>query len=1196
MNEGGEQLGLSLGPSSDRRLFSQHFLDEVLPTFPEYQALELGDLPVALQELWNGERQSLAGANEAQTEERFIKPVLEALGFEWTVQAGVPFASGRRQPDYALFANAEARIAGDTVEGQARYEHAVAVADAKRFDRPLDGRTREGGSSEDPVAQIIHYLQITRRAWAILTNGRIWRLYAAEGDLIEGACLEIDLIDVVQTGDPERLRPFLAFFGRQAFVPGPDGVSFLDRALTESKTRAVAVGDNLERQVFQALPLIAQGLLGEDDRSSEALAEAFDHALVLLYRLLFCLHAEARQLLPLGNVHYDSYSLRQNAVAVARDRDRGRVFSAQSDDLYNDLRGLFRIVDRGDNALGVNEYNGGLFAARAHPWLEGRFVPDSLLAPALDKLYRVGGEMVDYRDLSIRHLGTIYEKLLAYRLEPAAEMLTLVEDPARRRLTGSYFTPEEVVDAIVQRALDPLLAQRSGAVVAAGLTGDQALDALLDIRIVDPAMGSAHFLVSVVAYVALAIATDPSYDGDLGLDEIQRLVAERCVYGVDLNPMAVELARLALWLTTVKGDEPLTFLRNLRVGNSLVGADIRQLIEGGEDVFSQAIGTVAEQMLAAAAELEQLGSATADNVREKERLEGALALTRDSLVALANEAIDGGPEGAGGTFHWDLEFPEVFLGTDGASDPAGGFDAVLGNPPYVRIQDLGRGLAAWCRERYETASGSFDVYLPFIERGVKLLAPEGRLGYIVPSKWQKLEFGSRLRQWFADEQLVDELIDFGDAQIFGGATNYTCILIVDRVGGNELQFRQVIPEGRTVGEALAATEDQPAASFQIAGFGSDPWVLATGEVADVLRTAAAGTERLGDVAEKIFTGLQTSADPVYIVADRGRRGDRRVVYSKASQREVELEDRWLKPLASGADVRRYAFRPLTDWLLFPYLRDGGEMRLANGAELADTPATAEYLREHEDRLRGRESGKMDHDEWWAYVYPKSLGAHDSPKLGVPRLCERLRVAVDPAGGTYLDNVDVNGVLVGERSPSLWTLVALLNSRLLDFYFQRLSVPFRGAFMSANKQFIAPLPIKLPSLEQATALDAIGQELHTVQREHSSEHRGFLSWLEGEIGVDPATLPGSTILTTYDQHTLNELLATLSTVASRLSVDPASRTFRESLGRELDASLDRLAPLTEALSVNALRADALVYDVYEMPAPLRGVVDAEYDQP
>lgn len=203
------------------------------------------------------------------------------------------------------------------------------------------------------------------------------------------------------------------------------------------------------------------------------------------------------------------------------------------------------------------EYNGGLFSTARHPYFADRSVPDDRLAQALDYLYRVGGEFVDYRDLSVRHLGTIYERLLDYRLEDREVTLVLVPASGPRE-TGSYFTPGYIVDRIVERTLEPILERRSGDLARASARGQAALESFLETRVLDPAMGSGHFLVAAAGFIAQYAATDPSYDGDLPLSEIQRLVAERCIYGVDANPMAVELAQLSLWLTTVQRDEPLT--------------------------------------------------------------------------------------------------------------------------------------------------------------------------------------------------------------------------------------------------------------------------------------------------------------------------------------------------------------------------------------------------------------------------------------------------------------------------------------------------------------------------------------------------------------------------------------------------------------------------------------------------------------
>lgn len=1193
MTEPERQLELALGPFQNRRLFSEHFLRDRLPEWPDFADLNASEVFERLRDLWESEREGLRGANEAQTEERWVQPVLRALGFAYTVQVGLLVGTGRRQPDYALFLTEEDRVTSDRLDGGARYERAAAVADAKRFNRPLDRRTVAGDPFEDPVAQIINYVSITRRAWGILTNGRVWRLYSAARGLVDGACYEVDLISLLEGGDAAAFRYFAAFFSASAFGPDTHGRSFVDKVLDESTANAVQVGDALERQVFSAVPLVAEGLLASTERTDDALAAAFDNALVLLYRLLFCLYAEERELLPVENPHYREYSLRKQKAELAGDIDRGRVFSGASDDLYNDLRALFRIVDRGDQELGVNEYNGGLFSASRHPYFSDRFVPDNLLSRALDRLYRIAGEFVDYRDLSVRHLGTIYERLLDYRLVESRGVLTLAPASGRRE-SGSYFTPEYVVDRIVERTLEPLLNERSSAVAEAGFTGTDALDAFLELRVLDPAMGSGHFLVSAAAHIAQYIATDPSYDGDLTLAEIQRLVAERCIYGVDLNPMAVELAQLSLWLTTVRRDEPLTFLNNLRVGNSLVGVQLGGLLAEGETVFTERLSRDAEAILLRIGEIGARESRRGEDIHEKERLAAAADALRDPLERYADEVVAPAfSNGAGPYFHWELEFPEVFLGSDGGRREDGGFDAVIGNPPYIRIQALGRELADYCRRHYETASGSFDTYVPFIERGLSLLGPTGRLGFIVPNKFLKLDYGQKLRERFASAKAVEEIIDFGDAQIFEGATNYTCILVLDRREHEEFEYRKIRGNAAEVRRTLVNVDAVPGEHFSIGGLAGDPWVLAAGEEAQVLRAAWQRAERLADVTDGIFTGLQTSADPVYLLEDRGRRSGRQLVYSRASDEELDLEPDLLHPLASGLDVDRYACHPLNQLLLFPYRRDEGEMRLLRPDELAGFPLIDGYLRRHEELLRAREHSRMDHDGWYAFGRTQSLGLHDLSKLGVAATVKRLEVAADPEGAIYFHNVRVNGILVKPEGPSIWSLLTLLNSQLLDYIFRRGSAEHANGYYAANRQFIAPLPIRVPDQTQGAALDVLGRRLHTRAREAGVEREGFLNWLEGTIGARVRELNGSTRLLDFESGTLAELITVLERNQGRLNRNVASRAFREELERELSQSTERLHGIRTGMAADEASADAAVYDLYELRESDRMVVNLEY---
>jgi type I restriction-modification system DNA methylase subunit len=1184
------QLRLALGPYTNRKLFSDHFLEDILPTWPEFTVTDAHGLLDDLADLWEAERTGLEHANEAQTEERFVKPVLQRLGFFFTVQAGVPTASGHRQPDYALFADDDARAAAAERSDADRFVGAVAVGDAKRFGRPLDRRRVRGELSEDPVAQIIHYVAVTRTRWGILTNGRLWRLYGAEGDLIEGACLEVDLCALLDAHDQEAFRYFAALFAASALAPDPEGRCLLDRVLEGSRAQAIAVGDALRRQVFGAVPLAAEGLLGDEQRTDAALAAVFDNALVVLYRVLFCLHAEDRGLLPVENPHYRPYSLRNQRTQLARDLDGERVFSSRSDDLFNDLRALFRIIDQGDPALGVNEYNGGLFSANGHLWLHGRSVSDERMARALDLLYRVDREQVDYRDLSVRHLGTIFEQLLAFQLVENPEGKLTLAPAGGRKATGAYFTPDHIVDDIVERTLAPLLDQRSTEIADAGLTGVRAFKRLLDLHVLDPAMGSGHFLVSAAAYIARRIANDPSYDVDLSLPELQGLVAERCLYGVDVNPMAVEIARLALWLSTVRADRPLRFLANLRHGNSLVSCDLSTLLDEQKDLFAPELAARARDMLDRIGAISSTDTTTGRQAHEKERIQGELDSLKAPLLSICDQAIAPpvGP-GAGRPLHWQIEYPERFLDSRGAPLPDGGFDAVIGNPPYLRIQELGRDVAEYCRQRYDTTTGSFDAYVPFIERGVSLLRPHGRLGFIVPSAFLKLEYGARLRARLAERRLVEEIIDFGHAQVFDGATNYTCIVVLEREGDDDLGYVAIHGSSEEVRRAVT-THTLPAAErYRASRLGEAPWILLPSDEREILDRMQLAGPPLSNATRQIFQGLITGADPIYIFEDRGMRGLHQVVATKAGA-ELELEPDLLHPLASGSDVERYALRTLSSVLLFPYCRDKDEMRLITEGELQTLPLTWEYLRANEPELRGREKGKMDHDGWWAFGRTQSLGLHDQPKLGVAATVKRLEVAADPAGAAYFHNVRVNGILPLADGPSLPVLTAVLNSRAVDFAFRRGAAPLQNGFYTANKQFIAwlPVPTELPD-----DLETAGARLHELVALAEGERSGFLDWLSSVIGARPRDLAGAEALTNYVQTGLDGVLAVLDKNVSRLTIDPRRRAERERIGQELTESIGRITDLDAERVPLERDVDAAVYDAYGLSVAQQARVAGEY---
>ena len=609
----------------------------------------------------------------------------------------------------------------------------------------------------------------------------------------------------------------------------------------------------------------------------------------MLYRILFVLNAEARDLLPThtrntaSKKYFTTYGLeyiRQVLIApdgTEYDDDQSLILSGR-------LQGLFRLINGKpgpsgkpdkNTELNIPRYNGGLFDPNRYPFLETKKVADQFLADALRRLsYRAdGAELVafDYANLGERHLGSIYEGLLEHRLalSPQGD-LRLTNDKGERKTSGAYYTPEAWVTYIVSHTLQPLL----GA-LQAGDEADSFAEAVLSLNICDPAMGSGHFLVEAVATLAEAVATHPTTaprpqlsseglpildpHGDPVCTEQAKLaywkrrLVEACIYGVDLNPLAVELAKLSLWLETVDR-VPLNFLdHHLRCGNSLLGTTLDALPKypslkksGKKEkypgqlsmAFSGDLRAAVTQAITEFAAIEGVSTDTHDAAKQKEALWRNIS---ETLISRFRHAADlwlapwfGGDVGwlsfttqfdspdktallyedhravleALRPFHWELEFPDIFLTESGDKKPAAGFDAVVGNPPWERIKlqenefFAGRSpaisLAPKASDRkkliaalpksdpalwadYEAArlraeqtqafmhrSGFFplmgrgdtNLYAVFAEKALQLVNPTGRVGLLVPSGVATDDTTKAYFQELVHHRRLAELLDF----------------------------------------------------------------------------------------------------------------------------------------------------------------------------------------------------------------------------------------------------------------------------------------------------------------------------------------------------------------------------------------------------------------------------------------------------
>ncbi len=627
--------------------------------------------------------------------------------------------------------------------------------DVERLDSVLISTIRAGGENVAlivaPWGEPLDLLSRTgithaaRRAarWCALFNGTHVRLV----NTTRPYSRRFVQFDLDLAADDE--ETFAAFWYVMQWLP-----TALDSLVEDSERHGAGVCRSLKDGVLSASADVLAALVRPaSNRQTPPGADSFEQALTIVYRILFLLFAEARALVPLWHpVYRDSYSIA--ALGTVAERAGG-----SSSGLWAALRAIARLAHAGCRAgdLRVTPFNGRLFAPAGTPLAERRDLDDDAARRALVALTTrpaAGGgrERIAYRDLGVEQLGTVYETLLDYEAKiervrpekgatrpPVRYNVSLEPGSGLRKATGSFYTPRPIADYLVRRTLGPLV-------------NDAPPQRILSLRIVDPAMGSGAFLVAACRYLASAYETSLVRSGgchasDIGEHEraaIRRMIAERCLYGVDVNPMAVQLARLSLWLATLAADWPLTFLdHHLQVGDSLLGTwlatltrpPVRTRTPRPDTVTFPLFATANVQRALKAAlpvrfSLESIPNDTLEHVRAKEQAlarlnrretgltqwkrvadlwcaswlsHGGANLPASAFGALSDAILSGSgvlPAGvadrylqvadgiarARRLFHWELEFPEAFFNADGSRLDNAGFDAVIGNPPWDMIR------------------------------------------------------------------------------------------------------------------------------------------------------------------------------------------------------------------------------------------------------------------------------------------------------------------------------------------------------------------------------------------------------------------------------------------------------------------------------------------------------------------------------
>ena len=1126
----------------------------------------------------NRARIAHGGLSESDTEGELIDKILPILGF--------PFLHRTRQdaggvPDYVLFPNEKTKNDSLPLEDRERYRNAIGILEAKSFNKNLGHISKKETPGTSYSKQVRLYLSDAQDSqgnpyfeWGVLTNGHEWRLYSRRAD--RDQYLSLNLKSALNNLDDFKF--FLGLFRREAFLEDLSGVIPLNRWREESQTRQRELELNLQKRVYILVEWIAQGFYENNFNKKEEMTKekVYKASLILLYRLMFVLYAEARGLLPAyerqrgSKVEYRrNYSL-QRFIPLLLENNFPPEDDAHTNYWFM-LTTLFEVIDGSNEKLSerldIPRYNGGLFDQDKFPelsnskqgWRLGdwtvqetlkRLMFDVRPSRDIETIPISSSETIDYSTLSVQQLGSIYEGLLEHHpILTDNGHIEVRTESEERWLSGSYYTPNWVVDYILEETLRPLLdeIENSEAVQNAKkdhLDDDSFAKAALKLKILDPAMGSGHFLVRATEFLAEEIAyhpttktVNPKRSGGISETEAEiaywrRRVVESSIYGVDKNELAVELAKLSLWLTCISPSHPLSFLdHHLKHGDSLTGTSLNEpagkyKIEGLKEARRNASESVSSIIA--------LSSDDYNSVKVKEsRFEAEVANILDPYEGILDQftrrdfspkiderlfALDlearlikrplpprDSEEELDWPLHFELAFPDVFPESlEGGFQPAldknkesdarrltvpvdsrrsgfqpdnittgkmpvlrdsdkrdayptrtgrvetrpprtqqRGFDAVIGNPPYVRQENLGE-LKHYLQRNYQTYQGTADLYVYFVERAMNLLKERGRFGMIFSNKWMRASYGGALREFVRQFQ-IEKLVDFTKGGVFPGIGVSPAIIIIKKhTPGFDSLYASIrkIPKDAKELTAMVAEQSFPMGKEGLAVTG---FALVKKEMTDVFEKMKSVGKPLGEYVEgKIYRGIITGFNEAFVITAEQRE---RLINKDAKSAGI------IVPWVVGDDVRKWRVNYRNRYLIFT----------RRGVQIEEYPAIEEHLSKWKERLtpkidlndesEGRKPGLY---EWYEIQDSTDYYAEFAkPKIVWPDIAQESRFAFDKKGLYYGNTVYFSPV-------EDYFLLGFLNSKAVWQFLSRhaavLGDPDKRGGVRHFRQYLAMIPI------------------------------------------------------------------------------------------------------------------------------------------
>ncbi|MFZ4725129.1 MAG: Eco57I restriction-modification methylase domain-containing protein [Paludibacter sp.] len=889
----------------------------------------------------------------------------------------------------------------------------------------------------------------------------------------------------------------------------------------------------------------------------------------LLDRFLFLFFAEDKNLLPANSI--------QGTVEKWKKFNADPMNDYQS--LYSRYVKYFKLLDEGykDTNIEIYAYNGGLFAN--DDLLNQIKVNDDILAENVLKL-----AAYDYdTDVDVNILGHIFENSLSEIDEVITEINKGVKTISKRKQDGVIYTPRYITQYIVENTIGRLCEEKKQELGICEALFEykradkrkQALkvfdiyrDWLLQITIVDPACGSGAFLNSALDFlIAEHKWIDSQQEKIAGLKghysmqlaNIENTILENNLFGVDINEESVEIAKLSLWLRTAKPHRKLSSLNNnIKCGNSLIDdpAVAGDKAFDWHKEFPQVFGrelTLDDIVIVEKDETpDYLKLIKEKSVEAQQKAEQGIALSTEALIITKQLA-------------------EYIEKLEAVSEPSAnyeklkkGFDVVIGNPPYVRLETMKDLSESMSNMNYKTFEKRGDLYCLFVEKGFELLKQNGLISFIMPNKWLQAGYGKSLREYLLSYEL-NQLIDFGDIQIFEGVTTYPCIFVSRKSKPKEEFIVSVLTEAKN--DDFNSNVALSAETFRTNQFSGDTWVISSGNEKKLLEHLKLKFKSLSEfVGGEAFYGMKTGLTEAFLINEENKQ---RLISENINASEL------IKPFLQGRDVKTYTLPQTTNFLI---LAEKGFTKNRIGSSLDETdawtwfettyPSITKWLKPFEQRGKNR-TDKGDY--WWEIRACDYYNEFAKPKIMYQKFQVKSCFIYDEQGLYCNDSMWI--IPTDDKG-----LLAILNSKLGWWLITKYCTQIQNGVQLIWKYF-GKIPIATTTDELAVKANEM-LLLHKALNEVSQKFQRML-----QRKFDLEDLPGK--MQNWYMLSYKEFIAELGKKKIKLTLAQEAEWEEYFLAEQVKAT-----QLKKQIDDTDREIDRMVYTLYELTEDEVRIVEGE----